>query len=337
MSTNQPARTIKKIGVIVPTASTSKTAQRDIDQHCFDMLARAASAYSKRNIELEIHLTGNRKANNAIRTEARKYHNVTTRTHTPDFHKTSTRNGNANEIHRTNGRIAAEIDGLLVIKGNKPSLTSQDREIIANAKKRGKTIGNRTVSPTPTPKDLQPELSGPILPESAYRVNLRKFKDLEALMADHATHGLADGQKPIYCGAPNAKTNGQGSPLENRDRFKKNSLDLYRAKLWELMQTRDPAVMRELRMITPTTPLICYCHSRKPCHTDIIRDAAAWLKTQDTFDESSAYIENRIRQAENNASPTRCTATTRTGSQCKRNTRTGSTCYAHTPRKEKAL
>lgn len=301
-TTQAPARKIKKIFVIVPTASTSKTAQADIDRHCSEMVSRAAAAYSKQHIELEIHLTGKRTANHTIRNAAKKYNNVTTRTHTPDFHLISADSNAYNEIRRTTGRIAATVDGLLYIVGNRPSLTNQDLEIIEAVKNKGKTLAVRTVNPTPTRQDMQPEKALPILAESAYRVNLRDFEDLQALLDDHATHGLDDSQAPIYCGAPNAKTTMIGSPLANATRYQRDSLKTYRIWLWLEMGKRTPEIMAELRRITRTTPLICYCHNRKPCHTDIIRKAASWLNDKDAQDEQEAR-ERNLQIAANDFKP----------------------------------
>jgi hypothetical protein len=273
-----PPRTIQKIGVIIPTASTSKTNQRDIDRHISQMLAKAAKAGQDRGIEYEIHVTGNRTGNHTIRNRAGNFNNLRTVTHTPNFKNASSRKAKANEVHRTNGRLAAIVDALIVITGNRDSLTNMDREIIANASKRGKIIKTQKIIVAPTPEDQIPEKAPFRLPASEYRVNLRNYRHIDDLLADHCTHGLDDGQKPIYCGAPNKKTDDKGSPLANKFRNTANWQELYRSWLWQEMKAGNEEILSELRKIDRTTPLICYCHDRKPCHTDIIRKAANWLR-----------------------------------------------------------
>ena len=100
------------------------------------------------------------------------------------------------------------------------------------------------------------------------------------------------GKNYMYCGWGNKRLGLESSPLANPYTNKSNAragrirvasrdeaVEMYRVWLWKRICADDKAVLSELRKITPTTALVCWCAPRR-CHCEIISRAADWLARQ---------------------------------------------------------
>lgn len=96
-----------------------------------------------------------------------------------------------------------------------------------------------------------------------------------------------------YVGWGNRRLGLGTSPLANPYTCKRHSrrtrvyvpsrtraVDCYRRWLWDRIQAKDEAVLAELSLIGPETTLLCWC-APKRCHSEVIRDASAWLRGQE--------------------------------------------------------
>jgi ribonuclease HI len=94
----------------------------------------------------------------------------------------------------------------------------------------------------------------------------------------------AFGQRWLYIGRHNPAAGLAQSPLANpfkaRVRGRGETLERYRAWLWQRIQVGDTAVLNALRAIDSETVLVCYCHPA-PCHGDVVLAAANWLQRQE--------------------------------------------------------
>jgi hypothetical protein len=107
-------------------------------------------------------------------------------------------------------------------------------------------------------------------------VNFRHYGSINAL--DHAF-----GDRWMYIGRANSAAGLLQSPLANpfraRDYGRGRTLAPYRDWLWGRIIAGDEGVISALRAITADTVLVCYCKPG-PCHGDVVRAAAAWLRRQ---------------------------------------------------------
>jgi hypothetical protein len=98
-----------------------------------------------------------------------------------------------------------------------------------------------------------------------------------------ATLDRAFGGRWLYIGRANGYAQLEASPLANpfkvRDYGRGATLPHYRRWLWEQIQAGNQDVLVALRSITPESVLVCYCKPL-PCHGDIVKAAAAWLRDQ---------------------------------------------------------
>lgn len=94
----------------------------------------------------------------------------------------------------------------------------------------------------------------------------------------------AFGRRWLYIGRHNPAAGLAQSPLANpfkaRVHGRGETLERYRAWLWQHIQAGDAAVLNALRAIRNETVLVCYCHPA-PCHGDVVLAAAAWLQQQE--------------------------------------------------------
>ena len=120
---------------------------------------------------------------------------------------------------------------------------------------------------------------------------LAKQKGLRAMLVSNAAQMLEYefGTNHMYCGWGNKRLGLETSPLANPYSHKSNArtdrksvasrdeaVEMYRKWLWERICADDQAVLAELRRVTPTTALVCWC-APKRCHCEVISKAADWL------------------------------------------------------------
>ncbi|MCH9637828.1 MAG: DUF4326 domain-containing protein [Gammaproteobacteria bacterium] len=67
-----------------------------------------------------------------------------------------------------------------------------------------------------------------------------------------------------------------GNPFTVREHGAEEALRRYRRWLWDKIRDGDPAVLAEMREITPDTLLMCSCAPR-PCHGDVVARAWKWM------------------------------------------------------------
>lgn len=97
----------------------------------------------------------------------------------------------------------------------------------------------------------------------------------------------AFGDRWLYIGRANGHAQLEASPLANpfkvRDFGGQRGATLgdYRRWLWGRIQAGDTAVIEALRTIDEDTVLVCWC-APGPCHGEVVRAAAAWLRDQVT-------------------------------------------------------
>ena len=107
-------------------------------------------------------------------------------------------------------------------------------------------------------------------------INFKQFGSAQAL-------DKAFGGRWLYIGRANSHAGLPASPLANP--FKVQAfggqrgvtLSHYRGWLWQRIRAGDPAVVAALHSIDETTVLVCWCKPG-PCHGDVIKAAAAWLR-----------------------------------------------------------
>lgn len=110
-------------------------------------------------------------------------------------------------------------------------------------------------------------------------VNFHHYKSVAKLNEAFGAEGW------MYVGRENQQL--ARSPLANpfvndprkRGILSADPLGDYRAWLWEKIKGKDAKVLDALARITPATALVCWCAPR-PCHANIVANAAAWLKEQ---------------------------------------------------------
>jgi hypothetical protein len=109
-------------------------------------------------------------------------------------------------------------------------------------------------------------------------VNFKQYRSAAAL-------NRAFGERWLYIGRANAHYRLPASPLANPDRRadyggrRGATLPHYRRWLWDQIQAGNEAVIDALRAIDEETILVCWCKPG-PCHGDVVRRAAAWLRRQ---------------------------------------------------------
>jgi hypothetical protein len=107
-------------------------------------------------------------------------------------------------------------------------------------------------------------------------VNFREYGSVAAL-------DRAFGDRWLYIGRANRSAQLSASPLANpyrpRDFGGKRGATLphYRRWLWRQIQAGDCQVLQALAAVTEESVLVCYC-APGPCHCDVVRAAAAWLR-----------------------------------------------------------
>ena len=107
-------------------------------------------------------------------------------------------------------------------------------------------------------------------------VNFREYDSVAAL-------DRAFGDRWLYIGRANRAAQLPTSPLANpyrpRDFGGRRGATLphYRRWLWRQMQAGNRAVLQALAAVTEESVLVCYC-APGPCHGDVVRAAAAWLR-----------------------------------------------------------
>lgn len=114
-------------------------------------------------------------------------------------------------------------------------------------------------------------------------INFKQYGSIQAL-------NQAFGDRWVYIGRANSYAGLAQSPLANPFKLKDfggrgktlppgSTLGHYRLWLWARIQAGDTAVLEALRAIDDRTVLVCYCKPG-PCHGDVVKAAAAWLRTQ---------------------------------------------------------
>lgn len=293
--------TAPNIGMILPTATTSRIPQADIN---LALTAIIDGVKTTEPLTLRI-MAGKNASITAVKKAAQNHPNITITIHTPNTKiKTSSRNI---ENRREAGRLATQIDRLLVIDSARDSKNNIDRQIINKAKKRKITIKTITIPAMKQPL-LLPKENPNQRQRGVYRVNIRDFSTWKELEKDPHTHGPND-ESPVYVGNAGPAAQSKGitikSPLANPYLNDPQWPEKYRTWIWEKITANDPEVMAELRKITQTTPLVCWCKHSKKCHSDIIRKAAR-------------YIARLDKAAPDQAEPIMCCKLTATGTRCKR-------------------
>lgn len=86
----------------------------------------------------------------------------------------------------------------------------------------------------------------------------------------------------IYVGRRNDFYGLEASPLANpnwleREEDRDENIAQYRVWLWGKIKANDRRVIEALESIGPNDELVCYC-APKPCHSEIVAKAAAWLR-----------------------------------------------------------
>ncbi len=91
------------------------------------------------------------------------------------------------------------------------------------------------------------------------------------------------GNSWLYIGRANPGAQLEASPLANPYRPRDfggergTTLSHYRRWLWQQIQAGNQEVLRALAAVNKETVLVCYC-APGPCHGDVVRVAAAWLR-----------------------------------------------------------
>ena len=113
--------------------------------------------------------------------------------------------------------------------------------------------------------------------------NFKSYGSVQAL-------NQAFGDRWVYIGRANSYAGLPQSPLANPFKIKEfggrgqtlppgSTLGHYRRWLWERIQAGDEVVLNALRAINASSVLICWCKPG-PCHGDVVKAAAAWLRSQ---------------------------------------------------------
>lgn len=113
--------------------------------------------------------------------------------------------------------------------------------------------------------------------DDSFVVNFKDFGSQGALDAAFGDRWLYIGRQHQYAGLA-------ASPLANPYRVAEyggrgKTLPFYRQWLWQGIQDKDEKVLEALRGIKETTVLVCWCKP-EPCHGDVVRRAARWLRKQ---------------------------------------------------------
>lgn len=107
-------------------------------------------------------------------------------------------------------------------------------------------------------------------------VNFREYGSVAAL-------DRAFGDRWLYIGRANPGARLAASPLANPFRPRDfggergATLPHYRRWLWGQIQDGNRAVLQVLAAVREESVLVCYC-APGPCHGDVVRAAAAWLR-----------------------------------------------------------
>jgi len=107
--------------------------------------------------------------------------------------------------------------------------------------------------------------------------NFKAYGSVQAL-------NRAFGDRWVYIGRANSYAGLPASPLANPFKAREFSgrgqtLPHYRLWLWGRIQAGDEAVLDALKAIDAQTVLVCWCVPG-PCHGDVVKAAAAWLRSQ---------------------------------------------------------
>ena len=91
----------------------------------------------------------------------------------------------------------------------------------------------------------------------------------------------AFGTRWLYVGPEQRRYGLRGSRLDNpylvSSYGRAEAIELYRAWLWEKIQSGDPMILAALNSLTDDTVLVCWCKP-KICHADVIVKAWEWLQ-----------------------------------------------------------
>jgi len=108
-------------------------------------------------------------------------------------------------------------------------------------------------------------------------VNFRHYRSIDRL-------NQAFGDRWLYIGRQNRAAALSQSPLANpfkvHDYGRGQTIPLYRRWLWARIQRGDLAVLTALRAVNEASVLVCWCKPG-PCHGDVVKSAAAWLRSQE--------------------------------------------------------
>ena len=108
--------------------------------------------------------------------------------------------------------------------------------------------------------------------------NFKHYGSLQSL-------NQAFGDQWLYIGRANRTAGLARSPLANPFKVgvfggrRGATLSYYRRWLWEQIQAGNMAVIEALQAIDDSTVLVCWCVPG-PCHGEVVKAAAAWLKGQ---------------------------------------------------------
>jgi hypothetical protein len=119
-------------------------------------------------------------------------------------------------------------------------------------------------------------------------INFKQHGSIQAL-------NQAFGDRWVYIGRANNYAGLPQSPLANPFKVKDfggrgKTLPHYRLWLWERIQAGDTAVLDALRAIDESSVLVCYCKPG-PCHGDVVKAAAAWLRTAKAYDRHTFLVQ----------------------------------------------
>lgn len=271
---------------IAPSAKYSQTAQADIDEKIAETAQRIQHKAVKEDRHVNLHIIAGKRSNKELVEFCANTPRVTVQLHTPDYklNNDPKPGQTGREPFITGGKIVKKaINGVIEITGRTPARTKVEDQIINAALKKDRPVYEMKITPTPTREDQIAPKALPH-PRTAYRPDLHDFPSWHALLISPETRSAGNNsQAPIYCGrldrAAKAKGIKTASPLANPYKGE-NAIQDFRDHLWKLIKQKDRPILDELAKIDRETPLVCWCHAKKPCHTDVIRSAALYLRQE---------------------------------------------------------